>query len=126
MMPTSSTSPISALRPGLAKKATMSCLYSTTMTNAHSTRNTSIRTRKIRGEDNLLSSTSMAERGEGPDSIASVIRCGSFGVRRTMAQRDREKSWVALNSGRGKRNLRLKLGFGEVVFYKCWERTETG
>src|SRR5215471_15087750 len=35
------------------------------MTSAHSTRNTSIRTRKIRGDDSLVSSTSMAVRGEG-------------------------------------------------------------
>ena len=45
------------------------------MTSAHSTRNTSIRTRKIRGEDNLVSSISIAEREEGPDGIAGVIRC---------------------------------------------------
>src|SRR5580704_2846725 len=64
MMPTSSTAPISALSPGLAKKARMICLYSTTMTSAQSTRNTSIRTRKIRGEDSLVSSTSMAERDD--------------------------------------------------------------
>jgi hypothetical protein len=36
-----------------------------------------------------------------------------------MAQRDREKSWVTLNSGGEKRNLRLKPGFDEVVFYEC-------
>src|SRR6202012_3664526 len=64
-MPTSITTPISALSPGLAKKAWMICLYSTTATSAHATRNTSIRTRKIRGEDSLVSSTSMAERDEG-------------------------------------------------------------
>src|SRR6476660_5448519 len=45
------------------------------MTSAHSTKNTSIRTRKIRGEDNLLSSISIAEREEGPESIAGVIPC---------------------------------------------------
>src|SRR4051794_18484308 len=44
------------------------------MTSAHSTRNTSIRTRKIRGEDSLLSSISISEREEGPEGIASVIR----------------------------------------------------
>src|ERR1700749_257803 len=64
MMPTSSTTPISALSPGLAKKAWMICLYSTTVISAQSTRNTSIRTRKIRGEDSLVSSTSMAERDD--------------------------------------------------------------
>src|SRR5260370_13209889 len=115
MVPKNSTRPISALSPGLAKKAVMICLYSTTVTSAHSTRKTSIRTRKIRGEDNLLSSTSMVERGEEPDGIAGVIRCASFGPRCTMAQRSREKSWVAPNSGGGKRNLGMKPGFDKVV-----------
>src|SRR5258705_11362101 len=42
----------------------------------HSTRNTSIRTRKIRGEDSLLSSISIAEREEGPAGItmSSIAR----------------------------------------------------
>jgi hypothetical protein len=44
------------------------------MTSPHSTRNTSIRTRKIRGEDNLVSSISISERAEGPEGIAGVIR----------------------------------------------------
>ena len=39
------------------------------MTSAHSTRNTSIRTRKIRGEDSLVSSISIAERVEGPEAL---------------------------------------------------------
>jgi hypothetical protein len=38
----------------------------------------------------------MAEREEGPDGIAGVIR---FGARRTMAQRGTEKSRVTLISG---------------------------
>src|SRR5882757_11470079 len=77
MMPISSTAPIRAFSPGLAKKATMICLYSTNRISEHSTRNTSIRTRKIRGDDSLVSSISIAERvlgaiwhesgvGEGP------------------------------------------------------------
>ena len=65
MMPISSTAPINALRPGLAKKATMICLYSTNRISEHSTRNTSIRTRKIRGDDSLVSSISIAERVVG-------------------------------------------------------------
>jgi hypothetical protein len=36
-----------------------------------------------------------------------------------MAQRSREKSWVVPDSGGGKRNLGLKPGFDEVVFYEC-------
>src|SRR5882757_9785758 len=75
MMPISSTAPISAFSPGLAKKAVMICLYSTTSSSAHSTRNTSIRTRKIRGEDSLLSSISIAEREEGPDAIGLIVTC---------------------------------------------------
>src|SRR3990170_7063854 len=75
MMPIRSTAPISALRPGLAKKATIICLYSTTITSAHSTRNTSIRTRKIRGEDSLLNSISIAEREEGPEAIGLIATC---------------------------------------------------
>ena len=65
MMPISSTAPISALSPGLAKKATMICLYSTNRISEHSTRNTSIRTRKIRGDDSFVSSISIAERVVG-------------------------------------------------------------
>src|SRR5437868_4905550 len=41
------------------------------MTSAHSTRNTTIRTRKIRGEDSLVSSISIAEREEGLEAIAA-------------------------------------------------------
>src|SRR5438094_494686 len=61
----------------------------------------------------------MVERGEEPDGIAGVIRCASFGLRHTMAQRNREKSWVAPNSGGGKRNLGLKPGFDGVLSYEC-------
>src|ERR1700687_5124205 len=43
--------------------------------SAQSTRNTSIRTRKMRGEDSLLSSISIAEREGEPEGIADVIRC---------------------------------------------------
>src|ERR1700716_2850608 len=75
MMPIKSTAPISALRPGLAKNAVTICLYSTVVTSAHSTRKTSIRTRKIRGEESLFSSISIAEREEGPAGIADVFRC---------------------------------------------------
>src|SRR4051812_26180880 len=74
-MPISSTAPISALRPGLAKKAVMICLYSTTRISAHNTRNTSIRTRKIRSEDSLVSSISMAERA--PVGIGKYPGSGS-------------------------------------------------
>src|SRR6266702_3874673 len=45
------------------------------MTSAQSTRNTSIRTTKIPGEDNLVGSMSIAERAEGTGGIADDIRC---------------------------------------------------
>jgi len=61
------------------------------MTSAHSTKNTSIRTRKIRGEDNLGSSISIAELEEGLDGIADVIRCEEPVSGTNMAQREREK-----------------------------------
>src|SRR5262245_4814168 len=43
------------------------------MTSAQSTRNTSIRTRKIRGDESLVSSISIAARGEGFWGIAGGI-----------------------------------------------------
>ena len=61
------------------------------MTSAHNTRNTSIRTRKIRGDDNLVSSISISERAEGLVGIAGVIRCEKPRWEANMAQRGREK-----------------------------------
>src|SRR6185437_6809173 len=77
MMPTNSTRPISALSPGLAKNACTICLLSTTITSAQSTRNTSIRTRKIRGEDSLASSISIVEREEGAAAGIAVSSMGT-------------------------------------------------
>src|ERR1700742_358082 len=96
MVPIRSTSPIRALRPGLAKNACTICLYSTTPSSTHSIRNTSIRTRKIRGEDNLVSSISIAELGEaiGGSSPLQGKRYSSA----TMAQRGREKRLDARGS----------------------------
>src|SRR5207245_360927 len=51
---------ISPLRPGLAMKATMICRWRTTTTSEHRMRNTSIRTRKIRGDDSFSGSRSGA------------------------------------------------------------------
>ena len=59
-MPMRSTPMISALRPGLARNAVQICLLSTTTTSTHRIRNTSIRTRKIRGEESLNGSRSFA------------------------------------------------------------------
>src|ERR1700688_294714 len=116
MVPTRSTRPIRALRPGLAKKAVMICLYSTTMTSAHSTKNTSIRTRKIRGEDSLVSSISIAERAEGPEGMAlSVARDRFWGL--NMAQPGREKRPVT--PGRdGKRELRRETRLRGIAYLR--------
>ena len=51
---------ISELSPGLAMKAISICLCSTKATSPPSMTNTSIRNRKMRGEDNLSGSSSFA------------------------------------------------------------------
>src|ERR1700712_5391258 len=107
MVPIKSTAPISAFSPGLAKKAMMICLYSTTSSSEHSTRKTSIRTRKIRGEDSLLSSISIAEREEGAVAIGLVATCREGNIfGHNMAQRGREKRPVKGDLG----NFRVKPG----------------
>src|SRR4030081_3118124 len=83
------------------------------MTSAHSTRKTSIRTRKIRGEDSLLSSISIAEREEGTGGIAGVIRCEGPLTKLNMAQRGREKSPF----GDGKRELRRETGLRHSAYF---------
>ena len=68
-MPMASTAMINALSPGLARKAAQICLYSTITTSAHSVRNTTIRTRKIRGDESLNGSMSCAMvMGSAPPS----------------------------------------------------------
>ncbi len=57
------------------------------MTSAHSTRKTSMRTKKIRGEDSFAGSISIAELEEGPEGIADVIRCEEAVSGINMAQR---------------------------------------
>src|SRR5712692_1609092 len=89
------------------------------MTSAHSTRNTSIRTRKIRGEDNLLSSISIAEREEGPEGIAGVIRCEKPLSGTNMAQRPREKRSESPDFRWMNGNFTLKPGFDYSVFCQC-------
>src|SRR5215212_9318126 len=86
------------------------------MTSAHSTRNTSIRTRKILGEDSLLSSISISEREEGPEGIGGCIRYEKPSWGTNMAQRAGEKSWEAAISGRRWWNLFPKPGFDISVF----------
>jgi hypothetical protein len=51
-----------------------------------------MRTTKIRGEDSFASSISIAEREEGPEGIADVIRCEEAVSGINMAQRGGEKS----------------------------------
>src|SRR6478752_589173 len=68
-MPMASTAMINALSPGLARKAAQICRYSTITTSAHSVRNTTIRTRKIRGDESLNGSMSCAMvMGSAPPS----------------------------------------------------------
>src|ERR1041385_1807151 len=97
-----STPRISALRPGLAIKATSICLCSRKATRPTSTTKTSIRNRKMRGLDSLSGSRSLAM------SFTSERRlCGSV---RNMAQtRDKEKANVP-EPLKGKRLNTLKLG----------------
>src|SRR5665213_64914 len=59
-MPMSKTAIITALRPGLAMKATWICLCRTKAISPPRMTNTSIRSRKMRGLDNLSGSTSLA------------------------------------------------------------------
>src|SRR3954454_10556873 len=86
------------------------------MTRPHSTRNTSIRTRNIRGEDNLLSSISISEREEGPEGIEGCIRCekrrwgNQYG---TAWQREKLRSPI---SCRRKWNFTVKPRFDLGVF----------
>src|SRR3954447_14680772 len=114
MMPIRSTAPIRALRPGLAKKAVMICLYSTTRISAHNTRNTSIRTRKIRGDDSLVSSISMAERA--PVGIGQGSGFGKQPFRASIWHSDGGKTDIALvfsghNGTLGGANYREQPGF---------------
>src|SRR5262245_33782150 len=76
-MPMASTPMISALSPGLARNATQICLYSTITTSAHRIRNTSIRTRKIRGEDSLNGSMSCAMAGLSTPSNSPHNKAGT-------------------------------------------------
>src|SRR6476646_4844073 len=86
----------------------------------HSTRNTSIRTRKIRGEDSLLSSISIAEREEEPAGITmSSVARSCLGL--NMAQRCREKSQYGRVWG-GIRELRVETGLrgsGHFINLRC-------
>src|SRR5262245_1211039 len=59
-IPISSTRMMRVLSPGLARNAIQICLLSTTTTSAHRIRNTSIRTRKMRGDESLKGSMSCA------------------------------------------------------------------
>src|SRR4029079_17565290 len=87
------------------------------MTRLHSTRNTSIRTRKIRGDDSLLSSISMSERAEGPEGIACVIRSkkrllgGQYGTAR-LRKKIRKPS---LRPTKGELDAETGLGLEGIV-----------
>ena len=78
MMPISRTPMIRPLSQGLALKALMICRCSTKAINPHRMRNTSIRTRKMRGEESLAGS-SYSPSAVGLASVISPIwhsRCG--------------------------------------------------
>ena len=72
-MPTTSTPMISALRPGLARNAVQICPCRMKTSNPPRMRNTSIRTRKIRGEETLKGSLS-AIRGAMAAPLAAHLQ----------------------------------------------------
>src|ERR1700676_2580576 len=78
--------------------------------SAHSTRKTSIRTRKIRGEDSFVNSISIAEREGEPEGISNVIRCGGgdFGHQYGTAGFRKKAGCRAFGAGRG--NFGMKSG----------------
>src|SRR4051812_26302048 len=100
MMPIRSTAPISAFSPGLAKNATTICLYSTNRINAHNTRNTTIRTTKIRGDESFVSSISMAERA-APGGIWQESGLGEdgFGPQYGTATAGKQSRFLLVRSG---------------------------
>ena len=73
------------------------------MTSAQSTRNTSIRTRKIRGDDSLVSSISIAARDEGFWDIAGGIHGVKRGRAANMAQErvEKRREWLLFNQTKG-------------------------
>src|SRR6266852_1127510 len=76
-IPMASTPMISALSPGLARNAVQICLYSTITTSAHRIRNTSIRTRKIRGDASLNGSMSCAMARRSPHANSPHNKAGA-------------------------------------------------
>ena len=75
----------------------------------------------MRGEDNLASSISIAEREEGPEGIADVIRCEEplFGHQYGTASL-REKP-VAVNLRQEKGNFHVKPGLGFDAFLQNFD-----
>src|SRR3989440_2936893 len=88
----------------------------------HSTRNTSIRTRKIRGEDSLLSSISIAEREEEPEGItmSSIARnrCPGPPIWHSGAGKKGHQGWVwgGIRELRGETGLRCN---GHFINLRC-------
>src|SRR5215475_12340633 len=81
------------------------------MTSAQSTRNTSMRTRKIRGDDSLVSSISIAARGEGFWGIAGASSMAKGAVGPSIWHRNGgKKGRNACFSLRPKGNQKLKPG----------------
>src|SRR5262249_30344980 len=73
-MPKASTKMITPLRTALARNAVQICLYSTITTSAQRVRNTTMRTRKIRGEESLNGSMSCAMAISAPTSTHNKAR----------------------------------------------------
>src|SRR6266851_7327574 len=88
----------------------------------HSTRNTSIRTRKIRGEDSLLSSISIAEREEEPAGItmSSIARsrCSGPPIWHSGAGKKGHQGcdWGGIRELRGETGLRCN---GHFINLRC-------
>jgi len=70
-MPVMSTPNDERIEAGMARNATQICLESTTTMRAHRIRNTTIRTRKIRGDESLSGSRSF-RHGVRPPSVLSL------------------------------------------------------
>ena len=91
-MPISSTPMIRALSPGLARNAAQIWRLRITTSSAPMVRKTSIRTRKIRGEDTLNGSSSCRSIDVPPKAIASAANMAQVGrvrIRKYQLQRHR-------------------------------------
>ena len=75
----------------------------------------------MRGEDNLASSISIAEREEGPEGIADFIRCEEPFFEPHYGTASLREKPVAVNRGQEKGNFRVKPGFGPDAFLQRFD-----